>query len=401
MKKIFLIIPLIFLFIPLAKAEEYRIKFMNATFPSPTYQLDCVLARNRKIYCFTEYGEIIEYDSKNDSLRVVKNTGHAFRFAVCVQRPDRDTIHCAPVDGAGYYIFDTTTMNESLYFQPYRSWCGCNGTCWAYVTPYGFGCFYNKEYLRVNHPLFYPYGAYLCYGGRAGYPTGDYDICDLEGMEFTPSYPNAFQWPMACGAGIALAIDCVSYDENNSVCLGGNISNPEIKVSSNITYFRVSPDIWYWSCASPNEAQIITGKTYDKNVYCFGGYDNQNDKYVNKVYKFDTSNNTLTEFLTLPFTYYDGSCHPDENGEIYCFGGAINGTVTNKIFKLEKIVPPVKPACIICDYSQLNPNDFLQNLMILPCFLINVIFCNPLLFLFVIFALLIITIIVNAKRAFW
>jgi hypothetical protein len=206
---------------------------------------------------------------------------------------------------------------------------------------------------------------------------------------------------MACGAGIALAIDCVSYDENNSVCLGGNISNPEIKVSSNITYFRVSPDIWYWSCASPNEAQIITGKTYDKNVYCFGGYDNQNDKYVNKVYKFDTSNNTLTEFLTLPFTYFRGSCHPDENGEIYCFGGVINGTVTNKIFKLEKVVPLVKPVCMVCNYKLLNPKDPIQNFYIGLCLIANLIVCNGLyLVIFVLFVLFLYFIKELRKKSF-
>jgi hypothetical protein len=386
MKKIFLIIPLIFLFIPLAKAEEYRIKFMNATFPSPTYKLDCVLSYNRKFYCFTEQRQVIEYDSKNDSLRVVKTYDYGYwGDAVCVQRPYGNTIHCASLGAlGGYYVFDTTTMDGTFYYQPYNSWCGCNGQCWAYVRPYGHGCFFNKEYLRVNDPGWYPYGMFLCYGGKAG----NYDICDLIGIEFTPSYPNAFMFSLEYNAGIALAIDCVSYDENNTVCLGGNVSNPEIKVSNNITYFRVSPDIWYWSCASPNEAQIITGKTYDKNVYCFGGYDHQNDKYINKVYKFDTSNNTLTEFLTLPFTYYDGSCHPDENGEIYCFGGIINGTATNKIFKLEKVVPPVKPVCMVCDYKLLNPKDPIQNFYIGLCLIANLIVCNGLyLVIFVLFML--------------
>jgi hypothetical protein len=62
---------------------------------------------------------------------------------------------------------------------------------------------------------------------------------------------------------------------------------------------------------------------------------------------------------------------------------------------------PVPTSCMVCNYRLLNPRDFIQNLMILPCLLINVIFCNPLLFFFVIFALLIITIIFNIKRVFW
>ncbi|MFH7835233.1 MAG: hypothetical protein QXL51_01380 [Candidatus Aenigmatarchaeota archaeon] len=400
MKKL---IPLIFflIFLPIVKAE-WIVTFMNSTFPYAG-KYSCSIASNGKFYCTGQttlgYGAFYEYDPANDTLKNVYNYS-GYPKANCIARPYDDEILCVEgKEGCTFaFFFNSRTAQE--YCMPYYGWIVCNSSGYSYSSYYGGGCFLNQKIWYGS-----VFTETLCVGGKVwvGYPINkEMDVCDLLWIFWEPRDNVILQSIDVEPDFYKFGHSCASYEKGKSVCLGGNISHSDVLIVnfSIAERFRASPNIWHMSCVSPNLVSYYTTKNFSKDVYCIGGYLWDENKPSNKIYLFSPETKNFSEFMELPFTIYSTSCQPSFNGEIYCFGGILNGSYTNKIFKLSKpIIPkPPKPPCRICDYSHFNPRKLSEWLLIGLCLLLNLIFCNSIFLMLVIIFLIFIYVIKRRSK---
>ncbi|MEM2506262.1 MAG: hypothetical protein QXF61_04380 [Nitrososphaeria archaeon] len=407
MKKIVLLL-FLFVFFPIAKAE-FSITFMNATFPTEG-RYYCSLSSNGKFYCSAP-NSFYEYDAQSDTLRNIHNyTG--YQKANCIMRPQSNEFLC--VEGVAGCIYKVYTHNGSgyQYCMPYNGWIVCNNSGYSNAYYYGGDCFLNDEYI-VNklNPSYRGVGT-VCLGGKVwvGYPFY-YDLFECDALIVwwspppNPYYPGYYDLLISINEEpdiVKFGHSCVSYRQGETVCLGGNISHSDIKiVNGSVSRFRVTPDYWHMECVSPNLVSFYTNKSYEEKVYCIGGYNRTGDRDLNKIFEFNPKNNSFYEVYTLNFTIKATSCQPDFNGDIYCFGGVINNSYSNRIFKLTiKPTPPPVPqkVCKVCDYSKLNPQKINEYILIGACLFLNLIFCNSILFAFFFIFLLIIYLYKKLKK---
>lgn len=264
-----------------------------------------------------------------------------------------------------------------------------------------FQCFNNDEFFWKTRASLWQFDmGFVCVGGEgqflnsSGYFWKDQCFVGDVGWDIIPdpSYPSYYMWYFPASYPNSSSYinykrghSCSTWQANKTVCLGGKSQYSDyFIVNGDITNRRVSPpDIWWWSCVSPNEASIHNGQSYDKTVYCVGGVNYTTFSTTDRIWYYDPDADIFGESSTrLPYPMYFTSCAPAFNGKIYCFGGG-----NNKILELSPVAPVV--TCRPCDYGQLNPNSVVQYFFKLPCLFINLIACNGILFAMVFIAILI------------